>query len=131
MTEPYLYYVSPKTMYGLAWLVFPFTLLQYGEANRVCSEIFDKLKDVIVISNLAKATETAINISSQAILGRFSISGDIGEPEARPPALPQTSTKRKKYAKVNKGNWNLQASSMLWLNCMWGKFWRYLCMLSI
>ena len=79
-------------------------MLQYGEANRVCSEILNKLKDVLVFSNLAKATETAINISSQAILGRFSFSGDISEPEARPPALPQTSTKRKKYAKINKGN---------------------------
>ncbi|XP_057483092.1 uncharacterized protein LOC130769851 isoform X1 [Actinidia eriantha] len=76
----------------------------YSEANRVCSEILDKLKDVIVISNLAKATETAINISSQAILGRFSSAGDIGVPEARPPSLHQTSAKRKKYAKVNKGN---------------------------
>ncbi|PSS06383.1 Processed lymphoid-restricted membrane protein [Actinidia chinensis var. chinensis] len=76
----------------------------YGEANRVCSEILNKLKDLLAFSNLAKATETAISISSQAILGRFSFSGDIGEPEAQPPALPQTSAKRKRYAKVNKGN---------------------------
>lgn len=40
--------------------------LQYENGARVFSEGLDKLKDMILVTNLAKATERAVNLSSQA-----------------------------------------------------------------
>ncbi|GLT63991.1 hypothetical protein SLA2020_365110 [Shorea laevis] len=48
----------------------------YQNGNHVFSEMLDKLKDVILISNLTKATETAVNFSSQA-LRNASSPGDV------------------------------------------------------
>nr|XP_023872835.1 uncharacterized protein LOC111985421 isoform X2 [Quercus suber] len=39
----------------------------FENGNHVFSEMLGKLKDVILVSNLTKATETAVNVSSQAL----------------------------------------------------------------
>ncbi|KAE9460604.1 hypothetical protein C3L33_07502, partial [Rhododendron williamsianum] len=51
-----------------------------AESSRVCSGLLGKLQDVLLISNLGKATETAMNLSSQAVLCRCSPSG-VGDPK--------------------------------------------------
>lgn len=74
----------------------------YEETRRASSEVLEKLKDVILISNLAKATETAMNLSSQAILAGFSSPSVADEPNAA--VELQASAKRKKQSKGNKDN---------------------------
>ncbi|CAB4299669.1 unnamed protein product [Prunus armeniaca] len=44
----------------------------YENGTRAFSEMADKLKDLILVSNLAKATETAVNLSSQTARGACS-----------------------------------------------------------
>lgn len=51
-------------------------LESYERGDRVVSEALEKLKDVILISNLTKATETAVNASSQAFHNALS-AGDV------------------------------------------------------
>ncbi|KAK9282200.1 hypothetical protein L1049_005112 [Liquidambar formosana] len=63
----------------------------FEKGTHVFSEVLEKLKDVILISNVTKATETAINLSSQAILG-VSSPGAVTEPITSP-------AKRKRPAK--------------------------------
>lgn len=41
----------------------------------------EKMKDVIVMSSLMKATETAVNISSEAIRKALSAQGVVRKPE--------------------------------------------------
>ncbi|XAR61208.1 hypothetical protein NMG60_11034847 [Bertholletia excelsa] len=65
----------------------------YEEASHVCSELLSKLKDVVMISNLVKATETAINLSSQAVFCQISSPGGNAEPDAA------VNLKRKKSRK--------------------------------
>uniref|UniRef100_A0A5B6Z853 Uncharacterized protein n=1 Tax=Davidia involucrata TaxID=16924 RepID=A0A5B6Z853_DAVIN len=64
----------------------------YEKGTRACSEVVDKLKEVILISNLAKATETALNLSSEAIYDVFSSLDAAAEPEA-------SAAKRKRLSK--------------------------------
>ncbi|KAG2697104.1 hypothetical protein I3843_07G090200 [Carya illinoinensis] len=48
----------------------------YENGNRVFSEVLEKLKDFILVSNLTKATETAFNASSQALRSTFCADDD-------------------------------------------------------
>ena len=59
--------------------------LQYKEVK----DVMDKMKDVILISNLTKATEAVANLSSQAIFGGLS----------SPAAVVKKDAKRKKGRK--------------------------------
>ena len=54
----------------------------------------DKLKDVILVSNLSKTTETAINMSSQALHNAFS-AGD-GRGSRSPAAKRRTLAAKRK-----------------------------------
>lgn len=63
----------------------------YEKGNRNFSEVLEKMKDVILVSNLTKVTETAVNASSQAI--RDAMSPSTGR-QAKPSAA-----KRKKITK--------------------------------
>ncbi|GMP91014.1 hypothetical protein CsSME_00041896 [Camellia sinensis var. sinensis] len=74
----------------------------YEETRRASSDVLEKFKDVILISNLAKATETAMNLSSQAILAGFSSPRVADEPNAA--VELQASAKRKKQSKGNEDN---------------------------
>ncbi|KAA8543234.1 hypothetical protein F0562_021271 [Nyssa sinensis] len=69
----------------------------YEKGTRVCSKVVEKLKDVILISNLAKATETALNLSSEAIYDIFSSLDAAAEPEA-------SAAKRKRLTRGSKMN---------------------------
>ncbi|KAL4602994.1 hypothetical protein ACB092_10G093900 [Castanea dentata] len=65
----------------------------YENGNHVFSEMLGKLKDVILISNLTKATETAVNMSSQAL---HMSPGDDGRRSRSPAAnRKRLTTKRK------------------------------------
>lgn len=54
------------------------------------SELMEKLKDIIVVSSLIKATETAVNISSEALHNALSSRDVVREPE------PETAAKKKR-----------------------------------
>lgn len=60
------------------------------------SELMEKLKDIMVVSSLTKATETAINMSSEALRNALSSQHVVGEPE------PGTAPKRKSNSKVRR-----------------------------
>uniref|UniRef100_A0A2N9H0R9 Uncharacterized protein n=1 Tax=Fagus sylvatica TaxID=28930 RepID=A0A2N9H0R9_FAGSY len=66
----------------------------YENGNHVFSNVMDKLKDVILVSNLSKTTETAINMSSQALHNAFSAGAGRG---SRSPAAKRRNlaTKRR------------------------------------
>ncbi|KAH7522047.1 hypothetical protein FEM48_Zijuj07G0096400 [Ziziphus jujuba var. spinosa] len=53
----------------------------YEKGSSVFSELMEKMKDVIVMSSLMKATETAVNISSEAIRKALSAQGVVRKPE--------------------------------------------------
>ncbi|KAF3457861.1 hypothetical protein FNV43_RR02521 [Rhamnella rubrinervis] len=62
----------------------------YEKGPLVFSELMEKLKDIIVVSSLIKATETAVNISSEALRNALSSLNAVQEPE------PEAETAAKK-----------------------------------
>ncbi|KAK9984179.1 hypothetical protein SO802_033704 [Lithocarpus litseifolius] len=65
----------------------------YENGNHVFSEMLGKLKDVILVSNLTKATETAVNMSSQAL---HLSPGDAGRRSRSPAANRKKLTAKRK-----------------------------------
>ncbi|XP_030948059.1 uncharacterized protein LOC115972052 isoform X2 [Quercus lobata] len=65
----------------------------YENGNHVFSEMLEKLKDVILVSNLTKATETAVNMSSQAL---HTSSGDAGRRSRSPAANRKKLTAKRR-----------------------------------
>ncbi|KAK6937517.1 hypothetical protein RJ641_031025 [Dillenia turbinata] len=81
--------LSKKLEYALG------KLEAYEKGNSMFSEAMGRVKDVMVISNLWKTTETALNLSSQAMLG--------GHSSPDPVANPKTSApRRREHAKGSK-----------------------------
>ncbi|KAI8522893.1 hypothetical protein RHMOL_Rhmol13G0032100 [Rhododendron molle] len=78
-----------------------------AESSRVCSGLLGKLQDVLLISNLGKATETAMNLSSQAVLCRCSSPSGVGDPrvavkkKAQGVGDPKVAVKKKAKGKNN------------------------------
>uniref|UniRef100_A0A7N2N3A0 Uncharacterized protein n=1 Tax=Quercus lobata TaxID=97700 RepID=A0A7N2N3A0_QUELO len=66
---------------------------EYENGNHVFSEMLEKLKDVILVSNLTKATETAVNMSSQAL---HTSSGDAGRRSRSPAANRKKLTAKRR-----------------------------------
>ncbi|XP_022963493.1 uncharacterized protein LOC111463808 [Cucurbita moschata] len=64
----------------------------YEKGNRNISEVLEKMKDVILVSNLTKVTESAVNASSRAI--RDAMSPGTGRDAER------SAAKRKKITKT-------------------------------
>ncbi|KAA8519919.1 hypothetical protein F0562_014171 [Nyssa sinensis] len=79
----------------------------YENGTRVRSKVIEKLKDVILISNLAKATETALLLSSQTIYHGFS------SPDAAV-AEPKAASKRKRLTKRIKKKRKFNLRKICW-----------------
>ncbi|XP_059625863.1 uncharacterized protein LOC132268946 [Cornus florida] len=69
----------------------------FEKGSRNCSKIIDKLKDVFLISNLAKATEAAFNLPTQETSGGNSSLDGAAEPQV-------SAMKRKRVAARSKKN---------------------------
>ncbi|XP_022155573.1 uncharacterized protein LOC111022677 isoform X5 [Momordica charantia] len=65
----------------------------YEKGNQNFSEVLEKLKDVMLVSNLTKVTETAVNASSQAI--REAMSSGMGRKAKTSAAKGKKRTKTK------------------------------------
>ncbi|KAM7494447.1 hypothetical protein LguiB_029056 [Lonicera macranthoides] len=53
------------------------------EAYKEVKDVMDKMKDVILISNLTKATEAVTNLSSQALFGRLTSPAAVIKKDAK------------------------------------------------
>lgn len=69
-------------------------------------DAFGNLRDIVLMSNMARATEVAINLSSRAAIGRFSLPEATTTRDTAPRAAEEHKTAfpsaHKKYARKKK-----------------------------